>query len=56
MIVVLRMLLEAFIVACEASDPIFKIVIFHDVPQRSSTIYTVFSRTGWERGWGWGWE
>ena len=37
------------IVVSEASDLIFKIVIFHDVPPRSSTLYTVFSRTGWGR-------
>ena len=40
------------IVASEASDLIFKIVIFHDVPPRSSTLYTVFSRTGWGGGGG----
>ena len=44
-----------FIVTSEVSDLIFKIVISHDVPPRSSTLYTVFSRTGWgrwRRGWG----
>ena len=37
------------IVASEASDLIFKIVIFHDLPPRSSSLYTGFSRTVWGR-------
>ena len=43
-------LTKNFIVASEASDLIFKIVIFHDVPWRSSSLYTGFSITVW--GWG----
>ena len=34
-------------VVSEASDLVFKIVIFHDVPPRSSSLYTGFSRTVW---------
>ena len=41
------------IVASEASDLIFKIVIFHDVPSRSSSLYTGFSRNFWGRRWRW---
>ena len=38
------------IVTSEASELIFKIVIFLDVPPRSSSLYTGFSRTGLGRG------
>ena len=41
--------IHGIIVASEASDLIFKIVNFHDVPPRSSSLYTGFSRTVWGR-------
>ena len=43
---------SALIVASEASDLIFKIVIFYAVPPRSSSLYTGFSRTVWGGGGG----
>ena len=45
---------DIIFVVSKASDLIFKIVIFHDVPRRSSTLYTgFFFRTGWGRRMRW---